>query len=760
MLGKIKQKFKEPLALRAYQFLMREAQYHWGRKPFGPQELKFLNEALISQNLFGIDGKMVNSFEKEFAQMYNVPYAVASTSGTAAIHTALGVLDMNPGDEVITAPITDLGTVIPILSLNAIPVFADVDDMYSMDPADVERKITSRTRAIVVVHLFGNPCNMDAMVTIARKHNIPLIEDCAQSHVTEYKGKYVGTIGDIGCFSFQQSKHMTTGDGGMCVTSNKTFYDRMKLYVDKGFMRKGWGTRAYGFHAPNYRMNELTGAVGRAQLAKVKNVVRVRNAMGTLMTKLLADVPEIITAPVTDGANNSYWLYPIYLKNGDLEAFAKAMASAGFWCGAGYTGKPIYLCTESLTMKKTYGTSKFPFDSAFASKSYDYVEGLCPKAEETLKHLVTMPWDESWGEEKVRKAAAALKETIKKFSTGATITVSKPVTQSLDAKNTVKPSAAKKIRIGIIGCGQMGEWHWDAYRKNPNTECVAFSDTDRSRAERFTSKTPGNIYTDYRQMIKQEKLDGVSICTLPSTHHPIVMDLLNAGIHVLCEKPLAMTLAEAQAMTQKANEKNLHLLAAFKFRFFDEVQEAKKILDKGSLGKILNFRVMVGGQADMKGTWFADKALSGGGVIMDNGPHAFDLLRYLAGDVEHVQAQVSHAQNLSVEDTAQVACRLKAGGCGTVDISWTVPTPSKTYCEIYGEEGTLLLDFTGLTYKFKTWDEYKTIPNKASNKEAFNRQIDHFVNAVGGAAISVVNNQDGLKTQELIDSAYRSLHQH
>src|SRR6185503_16827593 len=120
------------------------------------------------------------------------------------------------------------------------------------------------------------------------------------------------------------------------------------------------------------------------------------------------------------------------------------------------------------------------------------------------------------------------------------------------------------------------------------------------------------------QMIKNEKLDGVSICTLPSTHHPIVMDLLEAGISVLCEKPLAASLAEAQAMTQKARDKNLILLTAFKFRFYDEVREAKKILDQGLLGKILNFRVMFGAHMDMAGTWYANKELSGGGVIIDN----------------------------------------------------------------------------------------------------------------------------------------------
>src|SRR4030042_1290068 len=159
------------------------------RVRFGPEELKLVHRVLLSQNLCRIGGKMVLQFEQEFAKAYGVPYAVASTSGTAAIHVALGALDLNPCDEVITAPITDLGTVIPILCQNCVPVFAEVDETYNVDPADVQRKITPRTKAIIAVHLFGNPCHMDAMVEVARRHNIPLIEDCAQAHLTEYKGR-------------------------------------------------------------------------------------------------------------------------------------------------------------------------------------------------------------------------------------------------------------------------------------------------------------------------------------------------------------------------------------------------------------------------------------------------------------------------------------------------------------------------------------------------------------------------------------------
>jgi len=271
-----------------------------GRRPFDAEELKLLRAALLSQNLCCIDGQMVTAFERRFAFEYGVPYGVASTSGTAAIHVALGALDLNPGDEVITAPITDMGTIIPILCQGAIPVFADVDDTLNIDPAAVERCITGRTKAIVAVHLFGNPCDMDALSAVARRHGLPLIEDCSQSHWTEYKGRLVGTIGDIGTFSFQQSKHMTTGDGGMTITSNPAYHERMKLFADKGYARKGWGSRAYLFHAPNYRMTELVGAVGLAQLEKVKSVVQRRRALGDYLTQTGTRGLTLVTSVMAD----------------------------------------------------------------------------------------------------------------------------------------------------------------------------------------------------------------------------------------------------------------------------------------------------------------------------------------------------------------------------------------------------------------------------------------------------------------------------
>jgi len=743
----------------AYRFLMLPLRIAAPpRVRFGWQELKLLHRVLLSQNLCRIGGRMVPQFEAEFAQMYGVPYAVASTSGTAAIHVALGTLDLNPCDEVITAPITDLGTVIPILSQNCIPVFADIDDTYNIDPADVERKITPRTKAIVAVHLFGNPCNMDGLIEVARRHHIPLVEDCAQAHVTEYKGRFVGTIGDIGCFSFQQSKHMTTGDGGMTITSNKLYHERMDLFADKGFARKDWGPRAYLFHAPNYRMTELVGAVGLAQLQKVRAVVQKRHELGQCMSELVSKIQGVSPAPETPGGKHSYWLYPLILEEGDVNQFALRLREQNVWATPGYTVKPIYSCTESLTAKKTYGSSGCPFTCHLASQTYEYQEGLCPRAETALKKLVCLYLDEGWTRERVEQTVEAIARC---RTPSATTAASIPAVQ----KQTIEVSAGAsrngdRIRIGIVGCGQMGRWHLDAYKRNAKVQLVGFADTDLTKARPFAEEVGAKAYESHREMAAKEKLDGVSLCTIPSTHRDIALDLLEMGVHVLCEKPLAVSGDQAREMVAQAQQKNRLLLTAFKFRFFEEVVKARELIRKGSLGRICNFRLMFGGYINMAGTWYARRDLAGGGIIMDNGPHAADLIRYLLGEIQSVSARCGSYQGIDVEDNAQLTFTLADGCIGTADLSWSASVPSHSYFEAYGEDGAMLLDWQGLACRYKTWNDWKRIDNKLTIKDSFARQIDHFVEAIPSGQASILGNGEGLKSQLVIDAAYESLKTH
>ena len=208
----------------------------------------------------------------------------------------MGVLAVgpNPGDEIIVAPITDIGSIIAILYQLAVPIFADVDPLTGIITAEtIEPCITERTVAIMVVHLQGNAAVMGPIMELARKHNLLVIEDCSQAHMAAYNGRYAGTIGDIGCYSFQQSKHMTTGDGGMTVTNNDYLGERIMLAHNKG---RGRGGREQQppFLAPNYRMTELQGAVGLAQLRKLPTITGLRTKWGMMLSDLVEDVPGII----------------------------------------------------------------------------------------------------------------------------------------------------------------------------------------------------------------------------------------------------------------------------------------------------------------------------------------------------------------------------------------------------------------------------------------------------------------------------------
>ena len=384
------------------------------RAPFGPDEEREVLEALRSQNLFFPTGSKVYRFIEEFKKLFNVKYAVASTSGTAAIHVALGALNLNPGDEVITSPITDMGTVAPILLQNCIPVFADVDiGTYCIDPEDVERKITDKTRAIIVVHCWGQPADMYRIMEIARKHDLYVIEDCAQAHYVHYKGRLTGTMGDLGAFSFQMSKHITCGDGGLTITNSEEFARRMELFIDKGC---DWTPDRryrlkYEFLAPCYRMTELQGAVLLAQLRKLPWVVRRRQELGDLLTKKISNIPGLHPLKRIEGVECGYWSYPIRIEeevlNISRDLFMKALSAEGIPVGGPWPGKPLYLYSM-LKNQVTYGDSRCPFSCPRYGRQIEYREGLCPRAEMLEQQHFTIPINEFYAEEDIEDIAEAI----------------------------------------------------------------------------------------------------------------------------------------------------------------------------------------------------------------------------------------------------------------------------------------------------------------------------------------------------------------
>jgi len=274
----------------------------------------------------------VPTFEKKFASLIGARFCVATGSGTQALHTCVEALGIGPGDEVITSPYTDPGTIASILSARALPVLADLDpESYQLDPDDVECRITENTKAIMPVHMMGQPCDMGRIMEIARKHNLKVIEDAAQAHFSEYKGEKLGTIGDLGCFSFQSSKTIACGEGGCIVGNEEDLMDKCYTVHNHGTSRRG-RTEVAG---PKYRMNEFEAAVLLGQLPGAKERFVHRNENAAYLTSRLKDVPGIRPQKLYDGtASGSYYLYATsYLKehfnNVDRSTFLKALRAEG-----------------------------------------------------------------------------------------------------------------------------------------------------------------------------------------------------------------------------------------------------------------------------------------------------------------------------------------------------------------------------------------------------------------------------------------------
>jgi len=274
----------------------------------------------------------VPTWEEKFARLMDAKYCVATGSGTQALHTSVEALGIGPGDEVITSPYTDPGTISSIISARALAVLADLDrESYQLDPKDVERRINENTRAIMPVHMMGQPADMESIMKIARKHNLKVIEDACQAHLSVYQGKKLGTIGDLGCFSFQSSKTIACGEGGAVIGNNEQLMDQCYTVHNHGTSRRGL-TEVIG---PKYRMNELEAALLLGQLAGVEERFLRRNRNAAHLTNGLKDFPGVRPQKLYKGTESgSFYIYAMtykkeYFNDVDRDTFLKAVAAEG-----------------------------------------------------------------------------------------------------------------------------------------------------------------------------------------------------------------------------------------------------------------------------------------------------------------------------------------------------------------------------------------------------------------------------------------------
>ncbi len=391
-----------------------------GRR-FGAEELDNLRQVLESGALNCTRGTFVNRLETKFAVDYGGPdwFCTAVTSGTAAIHCAVAALDLEPEDEIVTTAITDMGALAPILMQGCIPVFCDIDPLgYTSTAATIRAVLTPRTRAIVVTHLFGVPCDMDPILALAKERGLSIIEDVAQAPFAGYRGRLVGTLGDIGCFSLQQGKHMTCGEGGLVLTRDAGMARRMRLFHDKAW---GYGDAEpdHYFLAPNYRMTELQGAVALAQLDRVSGVVADRRASAARFLQLVADVPGLAAQSFPSNSEPVFWKVVLRLDDAAFGADVRRVGALlkekyGIVCAPRYVQKPAFEC-QIFQEKRTFGNSQWPLKGVAAPDPAAF-----PGTYEALNHMLVLPWNENYQAEHVHYIAAAVRATADYFRPEAT----------------------------------------------------------------------------------------------------------------------------------------------------------------------------------------------------------------------------------------------------------------------------------------------------------------------------------------------------
>jgi dTDP-4-amino-4,6-dideoxygalactose transaminase len=370
---------------------------------FSDETIRKAVEPLKSGRVNYWTGEVGVRFENAWAEWNGSAYAISTTNGTSALHTAIAALGIGPGDEVICPSYSFIASAFCILQAGAQPVFVDVTEDHTLDPAAIEAAITERTRGIVVVHLYGVVADMDPIMAVARKHDLKVVEDCAECFGGVYKGKKVGTIGHAGCFSFCQSKHFTTGgEGGMVVTDDEELAWECRSFRDHGYdvrerlrllemeAKLMYIHRRVGF---NYRMTEMQSQIGLTELARFDSWnLPNRRRNGRLLADALRDHPAVLHVPVdTEERQNSYWWAPFVVDidrlGCDTKTFVDAMNAEGvpayrvLW--------PEMYLEQAFVERKGFGRRNYPFDDP-AARHIDYGAIVCERARWLSERTVSM----------------------------------------------------------------------------------------------------------------------------------------------------------------------------------------------------------------------------------------------------------------------------------------------------------------------------------------------------------------------------------
>ncbi|HAH32817.1 MAG TPA: histidine kinase [Elusimicrobia bacterium] len=391
-------------------------------------ELEYLKKVLEGESWSATGGSWTNTFEREFAKKLGLKYAVAFNSGTSTLHAALEAAGVGPGDEVISPALTVIMDTAATIHANAVPVYADIDpETFNLDPKDVEKRITGKTKAIIAVSLYGLPCDMDALLKIAKKHNIALIEDNAQSVLAKYKGRLLGTFGDMASFSFENTKHISCGEGGMIATNSEKYAEAVRKIGGHGFknLRAEEGRVRLNqdvFQSPhykrhdvlgwNYRLAEFNSAVALAQLERVDELVDLRMKSAEMFINAMSQCDYLIPQKTPGDCVNTYYTLGVVYnglekKGVSWEEFRKMYISEG--------GDGVYGAWSVPYLEPVIAERRFAGRCPWVYKNVRYEKGLCPQAERIQPKI--MQFKTNYRDlDLAKRKAAVLEKVIKKVS--------------------------------------------------------------------------------------------------------------------------------------------------------------------------------------------------------------------------------------------------------------------------------------------------------------------------------------------------------
>ncbi len=377
----------------------------YGHQYIDEEDIKAVEEVLKSDWI--TQGPKVIEFEERIAETVNAKYAVAFNSGTSALHAACFAAGINKGDEVITSPITFVASANCILYMGGIPIFADIKlDTYNIDPAEIEKKISENTKAIIPVDFAGHPADLDEIFTIAKKHNLIVIEDAAHALGVIYKGNKIGNLSDMTIFSFHPVKHITTGEGGMVVTNNKEFYEKLKLFVTHGITKDK--DKLLNYEGPwyyemqelgyNYRITDFQCAHGISQLNKLDKFIKRRREIVEKYNDKLRNIEEIILPIEKPDIKSSWHIFPIRLQLDKLKESRREIFEA--------------LIAENIGVNVHY----IPVYYHPYYQKLGYKKGLCPNAEKYYEAAITLPIFPAMSNEDLEDVVNAVKKVINYYS--------------------------------------------------------------------------------------------------------------------------------------------------------------------------------------------------------------------------------------------------------------------------------------------------------------------------------------------------------